>query len=51
MNVNYSGSTLSFNGDDYVSKGDVNGIVGQAVGQTMKTLSSSSGARLRAGLR
>ena len=51
VNVNYSGSTLSFNGDDYVSKGDVNGIVGQAVGQTMKTLSSSSGARLRAGLR
>ena len=51
VNVNYTGSTLSFNGGEYVQKGDVKGIVNSAVGATLKTLSSSSSARLRSGMR
>jgi hypothetical protein len=51
VNVNYSGTTLSFNGGEYVKKGDVKGIVNSAVGSTLKTLRSSSSARLSSGLR
>ena len=50
VNVNYTGSTVNFGGDDYVKKSDVNGIVKSATSATMNTLRSSSGARLAAGL-
>jgi tape measure domain-containing protein len=51
VSVNYSGSTVDMGGTSYVNKGDVNGIVSQAVNQTLTTLQRSAGARLRAGMR
>jgi hypothetical protein len=38
-------------GTSYINKGDVSGIVSQAVNQTLTTLNRSAGARMRAGLR
>jgi hypothetical protein len=51
VSVNYSGSTVDMGGTSYVNKGDVNGIVSQAVNQTLTTLQRSAGARLKAGMR
>ena len=51
VSVNYSGSTVDMGGTSYINKGDVNGIVSQAVNQTLTTLNRSAGARMRAGLR
>ena len=50
VNINYTGSTVSFGGDEYVKKSDVNGIVRSATDATMTTLRRSSGSRLSAGL-
>ena len=51
VSVNYSGSTVDMGGTSYINKGDVTGIVNQAVNQTLTTLQRSSKARLTAGLR
>jgi tape measure domain-containing protein len=51
VNINYSGSTVEMGGTSYINKGDVNGIVSQAVNQTLTTLQRSAGARLKAGMR
>ena len=51
VSVNYSGSTVDMGGTSYINKGDVTGIVNQAVNQTLSTLQRSSKARLTAGLR
>ena len=51
VSVNYSGSTVDMGGTSYINKGDVNGIVSQAVNQTLSTLAKSPKARLSAGLR
>nr|BAR30330.1 tape measure protein [uncultured Mediterranean phage uvMED] len=51
VSVNYSGSTVDMGGTSYINKGDVNGIVSQAVNQTLSTLAKSPRARLGAGLR
>ena len=51
VSVNYSGSTVDMGGASYINKGDVNGIVSQAVNQTLSTLAKSPRARLGAGLR
>ena len=51
VTVNYSGSTVDMGGTSYVNKGDVTGIVSQAVNQTLTKLQRSSKARLTAGLR
>jgi tape measure domain-containing protein len=51
VSVNYSGSTVDMGGSSYINKGDVTGIVSQAVNQTLTTLQRSSRARLTAGLR
>ena len=51
VSVNYSGSTVDMGGTSYINKGDVTGIVNQAVNQTLTTLQRSSRARLTAGLR
>nr|BAR30415.1 Phage tail tape measure protein [uncultured Mediterranean phage uvMED] len=51
VSVNYSGSTVDMGGTSYINKGDVNGIVSQAVNQTLTTLAKSPRARLGAGLR
>ena len=48
--INYSGSTVSFGGDDYVKKSDVNSIVSRATSATAQKLSGSASYRLRAGL-
>jgi hypothetical protein len=50
VTINYSGSTVNFNGDDYIKRSDVGGIVKSATNATMNTLTRSSGARLGAGL-
>ena len=50
VNVNYSGSTVSMGGIDYIQKSDVPGLVNQAVSSTLKTLRRSSNSRLYAGL-
>ena len=51
VSINYNGSTVDMGGTSYVNKGDVNGIVSQAVNQTLTTLQRSAGARLKAGMR
>ena len=51
VTVNYSGSTVDMGGSSYINKGDVTGIVSQAVNQTLTKLQRSSKARLTAGLR
>ena len=51
VTVNYSGSTVDMGGTSYINKGDVTGIVSQAVNQTLTKLQRSSKARLTAGLR
>ena len=51
VSVNYNGSTVDMGGTSYINKGDVTGIVSQAVNQTLTTLQRSSKARLTAGLR
>ena len=51
VSVNYNGSTVDMGGTSYINKGDVNGIVSQAVNQTLSTLAKSPRARLGAGLR
>ncbi len=38
VNVSYSGSIVSMGGSDYISKGDVPGLLSSAVNQTLKTL-------------
>jgi len=50
VNVNYSGSVVSMGGNDYISKGDVPGLLSTAVNQTLKTLSRSPQARRYAGI-
>ena len=50
VNVNYSGSTVSMGGVDYIQKSDVPGLVNQAVSSTLKTLRRSSNSRLYAGI-
>ena len=49
VNVNYSGSTVSMGGSDYISKDDVPGLLNSAVNQTLGTLRRSSRSRLYAG--
>ena len=49
VNVNYSGSTVSMGGSDYISKDDVPGLLSSAVNQTLGTLRRSSRSRLFAG--
>ena len=51
VSVNYSGSTVDMGGASYINKGDVSGIVSQAVNQTLSTIAKSPRARLGAGLR
>ena len=51
VSINYNGSTVDMGGTSYINKGDVNGIVSQAVNQTLTTLQRSAGARLKAGMR
>ena len=51
VSVNYSGSTVDMGGTSYINKGDVSGIVSQAVNQTLSTIAKSPRARLGAGLR
>ena len=58
-NVNYTGPTLNFNGDEYVPKSAVGGIVNAAAKKganmgetsTMRTLQNSRSARGRIGIR
>ena len=50
VNVNYSGTTLNFNGDEYVKKSDVGGIVKQATAATGNAMKNSSRYRLENGL-
>ena len=51
VNVSYSGSIVSMGGNDYISKGDVPGLLSSAVNQTLKTLQRSPDARRFAGVR
>jgi len=51
VNVSYSGSIVSMGGSDYISKGDVPGLLSSAVNQTLKTLQRSPDARRFAGVR
>ena len=51
VSVNYNGSTVDMGGSSYINKGDVNGIVSQAVNATLSTLKKSPRARLEAGMR
>jgi tape measure domain-containing protein len=51
VSINYSGSTVDMGGTSYINKGDVNGIVSQAVNATLTTLKKSPKARLEAGMR
>ena len=51
VSVNYSGSTVDMGGTSYINKGDVTGIVSQAVNQTLITLQRSAKARLSVGMR
>jgi tape measure domain-containing protein len=51
VSINYSGSTVDMGGTSYINKGDVNGIVSQAVNATLTTLKKSPRARLEAGMR
>ena len=51
VSINYSGSTIDMGGTSYINKGDVNGIVSQAVNATLTTLKKSPKARLEAGMR
>ena len=51
VSVNYSGTTMSMDGTSYINRGDVGGIVTQAVNQTLNTLAKSSRRRLEVGLR
>ena len=51
VNINYSGSTVEMGGTSYINKGDVNGIVSQAVNATLTTLKKSPKARLEVGMR
>jgi hypothetical protein len=50
VNVTYSGSTVSLNGQDYISRKDVPGLLSSAVNQTIATLGGSPSARKRAGV-
>ena len=51
VSINYNGSTVDMGGTSYINKGDVNGIVSQAVNATLTTLKKSPRARLEAGMR
>ena len=46
VSINYNGSTVNMGGNSYINKSDVNGIVSQAVNQTLTTLKKSPKARL-----
>ena len=48
--INYSGSTMNFDGNQYVNKSDVNGIVQQAVTAVNTNLQRSPKARLNIGI-
>ena len=50
VNVNYSGTTLNFNGDEYVQKKDVGGIIKSATNATQSRLANSAAYRLNAGM-
>ena len=50
VTINYSGSTVNFNGDDYIRRSDVGGIVNQATQATAAKLNRSASYRLRAGV-
>jgi tape measure domain-containing protein len=50
VSINYSGTTFSMNGNDYVSTKDVNGIVQQAVNAMNNNLQRSSKTRLEIGI-
>ncbi|MAF40962.1 MAG: phage tail tape measure protein [Cyanobium sp. ARS6] len=50
VSVNYSGSTMNFDGNQYVNQKDVNGIVQQAVTAVNNNLRRSSSTRLSLGL-
>ena len=50
VSVNYSGSTMNFDGNQYVNQKDVNGIVQQAVTAMNNNLRRSSSTRLNLGL-
>jgi hypothetical protein len=51
VNINYQGSTVRMpDGNDYIKTADTNGIVGQAVKQTISTLGRDPSARRAAGI-
>ena len=50
VNVNYSGTTLNFNGDEYVQKKDVGGIIKSATNATQSRMANSATYRLNAGM-
>jgi hypothetical protein len=50
VNVSYSGSTVQLDGQSYISRRDVPGLLSSAVQQTIATLGGSPSARKRAGV-
>ena len=50
VNVTYSGTTLNFNGDEYVQKKDVGGIIKSATNATQSRMANSATYRLNAGM-
>lgn len=51
VNVTYGGSVVQMDGQQYISKRDIPGLVSSAVNQTINTLGSSPNARRTAGIR
>jgi tape measure domain-containing protein len=50
VNVTYSGSTVTLDGQSYISRRDIPGLLSSAVNQTIATLGGSPSARKRAGV-
>jgi hypothetical protein len=48
--VTYSGSTVTLDGQSYISRRDIPGLLSSAVNQTIATLGGSPSARKRAGV-
>ena len=51
IHIAYGGNTLEFDGDKYVLRDDVDGILRQAVDQMQSNMTRSARARLEMGLR
>ena len=51
INIVYGGNTLEFDGDKYVMRDDVDGILKQAVEQMQSNMTRSARSRLNMGLR